>query len=91
MQVTIKQHPCCHTTDIALHCQEQSTNLANHQAFVLLQDGIPFILTSTVNVGFVVDIVHWDRFTSKYFGFHSNIILPVLHTNSAINYQHYAI
>lgn len=41
MQVAIQHHSCCHTTDDALHCQQQSTSIANHQAFVVLQDGIP--------------------------------------------------
>lgn len=88
MQVVIQQHACCYTTDNSLHCQQQSTNLAKCQASVILQDGIPFILTGTVLVGFVVDKVHWYRFTSKYFSFHTNIILPVLHTHSVTKHQH---
>ena len=59
MQVTIQHHACCHTTDDVLHCQQQSTNLANHQAFELCTSRWNLsILTSTVHVGFVVDTVH---------------------------------
>ena len=61
MQVAFQHHSCCHTADDDLHCQQQSTNLANHQAFGLFTSRWnPSILTSTDHVGFVVDTLHFN-------------------------------